>query len=750
MSAAPEPLAIGRATPRWDGLAKAQGREVYASDLFPEGLVWAGALRAGVAHARIVAIDGQAAAALPGVLAVLTAADVPGSNRQGIVRKDQPVLAETTVRHEGEALALVLAETRALLADALALIRVELQELPDDPGQTPLAEAEIRTGEAEPALAQCPLTVALTVTLPSQAHGFLEPENGVAWLAADGVLRLVVSTQAPFRDRFEVAHALGLPLDQVQVRAPSLGGGFGGKDGATVQCLLGLAALHSGGRPVKMVWSREESFRAGSKRHPARIQIQAGALADGTLQAVLADLTYDTGAYAHLGAEVLELGMEHAMGPYRVAHVAVTGRALFSHQGVAGAMRGFGVCQSTFAIERAMDALADRVGLDRLSFRLHNALRRGDRNGSGVTLAHSTGLVACLETLREHPLWRERAAWRAAAPPGKRRGTGVVAVWNAMGYGRGLADSAIARIECTAQGSFRIYSGVPDMGQGNGAAFVQIAGQELCQAADRLELVQPDSERCHPSGSASAGRTTYTFGNALRLACAALREKLLHRAALLLGLDETHGLLLLPGRVRHLPSGRELALEQLAALLPEADRACVAQWLMPVAQDRPDTGHGFQIGFPHALFSYGAQLARVEVDLVTGAVQVCAYLACSDAGRVLNPLDYHGQVQGAVAQGLGWALTEDLRFEQGRLLNPTFQEYLLPTALDLPEILSIAVDGVEETGPYGMKGIGEVASNGPAPALASALEEALGRCPQGPPFTAERVLALLDGEWPCA
>lgn len=755
-----EPLAIGRPTPRHDGARKATGRERYAADLFPEGFLWVGAVRAGLPHARILSVDTTPAAGLPGVTAVLTARDVPGTNRQGIVHKDQPVLAETFVRFEGEAVALVLAETREALARGLALVRVALEPLEavDSPeaalapdaveaheGGNRLVEATIQKGEGSAALDRCAHLVDVDVVLPFQAHGFLEPENGIAQIGPDGVLRLTVSTQSPFRDRFEIAGALGLDPARIEVRALSLGGGFGGKDGATVQCLLALAALHAGGRPVKMVWEREEHFRAGTKRHGARIRVRLGALEEGTLHAVHADLTYDTGAYAHLGGEVLELGMEHAMGPYRIPHVCVEGRAIYTNHPVGGAMRGFGVCQATVGIERAMEELARRMGRDPLQFRIDHALRRGDGNGCGVTLVHSTALVECLKGLQAHSFWRDRERWKREAPTDTRRGTGVAAVWNAMGYGRGLPDSAIARVELTEQGLIRIYNGVVDMGQGNASAFVQIAGEILCQPGSVLELVQPDTARCHPSGSSSAGRTTYTFGNALRGACEALRDKLLHRAALVLSVDDPRSMALVPVAVRHLPTGREVPLPRLAALFPPEDRSCMAHWVMPVAQDGLENGKGFLIGYPHVLFAFGAHLARVEVDELTGRVRVADYLAFTDGGCVLNPLDHRGQVQGAVAQGLGYALMEEVLLEGGRILNPSFQDYLMPTALDVPVIQSVPVASLETTGPFGMKGIGEVGVNGPVPAVGSALRDALGRWPEGPPFTAERVLS----EVPC-
>ena len=752
-------LGVGYAVPRQDAWTKVTGEEKFAADYYPENLLWAGAKRAGVSHGRILRVDVAAAQALPGVVAVLTRKDVPGTNRQGIVHKDQPVLAGEKVRHRGEPVALVLAETRVVLAQALARIRVEIEPLPAvfdpeealQPGAPQLHErgnlllrAKIEQGQADEAFKECDVVVAETFEVPFQEHGFLETQNGLAWQEPDGSIVMIVSTQAPFRDRFEIAHALGLEMGAIRVISPYLGGGFGGKDGATVQCLLALAAMHAGGRPVKMWWDREESFIAGYKRHAARLYYRAGAKADGTLHALHCRLYYDSGAYAHLGGEIMELGMEHAGGPYRLPHTCIEGWCVYTNNPIGGAMRGFGVCQVSFAFERIMDLLASKLGLDPLDFRRRNALQRGDKNCAGVTLVHSTGLVPCLEAIKRHALWTDREKWKQGAGPFKKRGVGLAAVFNAMGYGRGLPDSAIAKLELTPEGKFRIYNSVPDMGQGNATAFLQMAGEILGQDASRLELVPPDTARSLPSGSSSASRTTYTFGNALIRACQEMKEKLCHRAALVLMTDEVRGFALVPGKVRHLPSGRNLDLEFLAGLFPETDRSSVSQFVMPVAQDVPDTGKEFFIGFPHVFFSYAAHLVYVEVDELTGTIEVRDYLAVTEGGRVINPQGFEQQVQGAVAQGIGYALMEQVLLHQGEILNPNLTNYILPTSRDIPGIESMAVETVEPTGPFGMKGIGEVGANAPLPAIAAALEDALGLRLTRSPFTPDRVLGKMS------
>ncbi|MDA8125807.1 MAG: xanthine dehydrogenase family protein molybdopterin-binding subunit [Deltaproteobacteria bacterium] len=753
---------IGRPVPRADGPAKVTGAEKYAADHYGADLLWAGVRRAGVPHGRIRTVDTSLARALPGVVAVLTGRDVPGTNRQGIVHKDQPVLCTDKVRHSGDAVALVLAADRTILKRALELIELAIDPLPgvfgidaalapgaplvheEHPGGNCLLQAEIRTGEAVEALAACPIVIEETFQVPVVAHAFLETENGIAQQGPDGKITLTVSTQAPFRDKFEISHALGIPFDRLRIIGPYPGGAFGGKDGATVQCFLALAALHAKGRPVKMWWDREENLLAGYKRHAARMHYRLGADADGTLLALHCRLYYDTGAYAHLGGEVMALGMEHAAGPYRVPHTLIEGWCLYTNHPIAGAMRGFGVAQVSFACERMIDLLAKKLGRNPLELRMQNALCRGDKNGAGVTLTQSTGIAACLESLGKHPLWRERGKWIAAAGPFKKRGVGVAAVFNAMGYGRGLPDSAIAKIEVTKEGRIRLYCGVSDMGQGNATAFLQIAGDILQQEATAFELIQPDTDRTLPSGSASAGRTTYTYGNALIRAAGELRRRMVGRAALMLLVDTLEDLELCPGRVRHRASGREVPIAALASTMTEPERICISQYLMPVVKEKLETGKAFAIGFPHLLYAHAAHLACLEVDELTGGIEVHSYLAATEAGRVLNPQGFEQQVQGAIAQGIGYALCEEVTLAEGRIATPDFSTYIIPGAPDIPEMISLAVEDCEPTGPYGMKGVGEVGIDGPLPAIANALADACGLDLTQAPLTAERILSALE------
>jgi len=751
---------IGRAQPRRDATPKALGIEYFAGDAYPANLLWAGVRRAGVPHARLASIDTASALAIPGVVAVLTHADVKGSNRFGVVRRDQPVLVEAIVRHAGDPLALVLAETPEALRRGIALIEPVLEPLPGvfdaedalaadavllypDEGTNLLLDGEIVVGDAAGAFDACAAVVEACIETPWQDHAALETPVGVAVVEPDGRLVMTVSTQTPFRDRGEIAEALGLPEEGIRVIAPFLGGGFGGKDGITIQCLLGLAALHAAGRPVRMELSREESVSAGVKRHRTRLYYRLGAAADGALQALDARIYFDTGPYDHLGGAVMMLGLEHAGGPYRIPHVRLRAWSVRTNNPVAGAFRGFGVTQVTAAIEQMIDRLALALGKCPLEMRRHNAVRRGDRNAVGTTVLGPAGLVDCLDRLAAHPWWISRESWIAAAGLFKRRGIGIAALHHGTGYGPIIPDSAGAKIELTGGGRFRIYCGVADMGQGNSSTFLQIAGAILGQPMEAFDLLLPDTDRTLPSGSASASRTTSTFGIALTTAATVLRERLLCRAADAMMVPSADEFVLLPGSVRHLSSGRDFPLGVLAQRLPLDDRVAVAYHRMPGSRERPDAPPAMRLhGFPHRVFGYGAHLARVEVDELTGQVAVLDYLAVNESGAVLNPQLYEQQLQGAVAQGLGLAIWEDFKVERGLARTRDFDSYAIPTALDLPDLATQAISLYDENGPFGMKGVGEIAVNGPA--VANAVAVAIKRRIDRFPLTPERVLAALD------
>ncbi|MBP2636068.1 MAG: xanthine dehydrogenase, molybdenum binding subunit apoprotein [Firmicutes bacterium] len=759
---------IGRNAPRVDAVGKVTGQEKYAADYYPENFVWAGVKRSEHAHAYIKHIDIAAAEQVPGIVAVLTSKDIKGSNRLGIFEKDQPILADDKVRHLGDAVALVIAETQTALSQGLAAVVVEYEPIPTvfaakdalkqdapllhegRPDGNILLSGEISCGRGAAYLSECDLVAEVTVTVNWQEHAFLETQTGVAWLDEAGLLHMIVSTQTPFRDRLELAEALGISPMKMRVTAPYLGGGFGGKDGVTVQGFLALAAFHSGGRPVKIWYSREESILAGTKRHPGELTYRLGCDKDGYLRALDCRLVFDSGAYSALGGQVLALAMEHAGGPYRIEHTSIQGMAVYTNNPVASAFRGFGVPQATAGIEQAVDELVKLGSFDPLEFRLKNALRRGDTTPAGVVLTSAAGFTECLETVHKHRLWLEREEWEQAAPPFTKRSVGLAACHHCQGFGPSVADYANAKLELKANGTISVYSGVADMGQGNATTCLQIVSHILCQPYEAMELILPDTSLTLPSASSSASRTTFTYGNALIGAAELLKNKLLDRAALILSFQmltavKRDDLLLLPGRIVHGASGKGIPIALAASMMDATERVATYSYTCEPAAQIPATGANLRIhGYPHKIFSFAVQLVRIEVDQLTGSVRVCDLLTCVEAGRVLNPQLFEQQIQGGAAQGLGYALFEDFIVKEGKIVTGDFSTYILPTALDLPPMETIVVPLNQDDGPFGMKGVGEIGVNGILPALANAIASITGTRIAGGPLTAEKILLAME------
>lgn len=756
---------IGKIMLRQDAFAKVTGQEKYAVDYYARDWLWAGVKRAGVSHALVKEIDTRAAQALPGVMKVFTYKDVSGTNRQGVVRKDQPVLVKEKVRHCGDPIALVLAQDIETLKRALDLVTLHYEPLPavfdpeealkesasivqeQNPQGNILLKGNLETGNVELAFKECDAIVEASFKFPYQEHAYLETEGGYAVLREDGILEITVSTQTPFRDRSEVAEALGWNQEKIRIIVPYCGGAFGGKDGVSIQTLLGLAAIHCPNRPVRMWWSREESFLASSKRHPCHLYYRLGAKSNGTFHALTASIYYDTGPYDQLGGVVMALGLEHAGGPYHIPNVRLQAWSVYTNNPIGGAFRGFGVPQVTAAVEQMIDMVAAKLGLSPLEIRLQNGVKKGEKDSLGVSLTESVGLSECLIEVGEHPFWKEREKWKSLAGPFKRRGVGVASVRQGMGYGPIVPDCGNAKIELTEEGKFRIYSGVVDMGQGNATTYLQIAGHLLNQDPSHLELVLPDTARTLPSGSASASRTTYTFGNALIEAAHSLRDRILKRAKDLFMVDGKEETVLIPGGIRDLSKNKEISLSEFARFLDPSEKVATGTFQAPIAEESPTDDQVLRLhGIPHKIFSYGTHLACVEVDELTGEVEVKRYLAVSDCGKVINPQILEQQIQGGIAQGLGYALYEDFIVQNGEVRTKNLTTYIVPTSLDVPDLESIPVEIEEPTGPFGLKGAGEIAMDGPLPAVANAIADACGIRIFCSPMTGERILKALKGK----
>ncbi len=741
---------IGKPIPRRDALEKACGSTKYASDFFLPGMLWAGVLRSKYSHALIKRIDTSKAKALAGVEAVLTHDDVPHprNNRYGVIVRDRPVLCDDKVRYVGDPIALVVARTIEEVNEAIALIEVDYELLPVvsdpvkaiEPGSVKVHEngnicrkTRISFGDVEAAFSKAVEIVENTYRTGSQMHFFLEPEAGVAYLDEEERLTLVVGGQGPYKDRLEICQTLGIPEDRIRVITPPVGGAFGGKDDVTVQLHLALAVLNTR-KPVKLVWSREESCIAGLKRHSSIVNMKTAAGSDGSLIANKVEIIYDTGAYAVLGPTVLDVAIENCSGPYRIPNIDIQGTLVYTNNHVASAFRGFGVPQVMFAIESQMDILAEKLGLDPIEFRLRNALRKGDIGPFGNKLEGAVGICEALEKARKNDLWMNRARYKADDRPWIRRGVGFAT--GMKGYTLGaLPDKGSAKIELTDYGKFVVKVSTTEIGQGMTIAFAQIAAEALKCEIDEVSIVFADTLQTPDTSVTSASRQTYLGGNAIIRAAGKMLALLLETAEKELREPKAQ----FEARSSEMVSkrsGRKISYGKLAEKIRSRNipKEVVGTYAIPHVE--PIQG---SLEIPHLFYMFACALALIEVDTLTGRVEVIKLVSLPDAGRVINPQTFEGQIEGATVQGIGYAIMEETQIDQGVLKTPNFSTYLIPTIKDAPEIEVIPIESGEETGPFGAKGIGEIGLVPVAPALINAIYNATGTRLYEIPATPERV-----------
>ena len=725
---------VGARLPRVDGLAKLDGSERYGADLAPSDALWLRAIRSPHAHARFAIGDVDAfLAAHPGISRVLTARDVPGRNGYGIYPhiKDQPVFAETVALYRGDAVAALIGTRAAVEAAALPIAWEALPAL-DNPrdalGAAPLhaqfpdnvlAAGIVRRGDVEAALRDAAHVVQGEWRTGFVEHAYIEPEAGFARRIGDRV-EIWSSTQAPAMDREEVAGVLGLSMDQVRIIPSACGGGFGGKLDAGIQPMLAVAAWVMA-HPVRAIWSRRESMAASTKRHPARITARAGCDAEGRLLALDFEGLYDTGAYASWGPTVAGRVPVHATGPYRVPNVRARARAVHTHQPPSGAFRGFGVPQAAIAQEALWDRLADACGLDRLEFRIRNALVAGDVTATGQVLQHSTGQRLCLEALR--PAWAELradAGARNARGGVLRHGVGVAGMWYGIGN-TGMSNPSEMRLVLGVDGRITFFNGAVDIGQGSSTVLAQIAAEALGLPVAALTQVNGDTATTPDAGKTSASRQTFVSGRAAQEAALALREAILRGSNGKLGWD---GALTLDGA----PFRPPVPLEGMGRFDPPT---------IPLDADGQ--------GIPYATYGFAAQLCALSVDVKLGTVHLKRFVAAHDVGRAINPTLVEGQIHGGIAQGIGLALMEE--YIPGRTEN--LHDYLIPSFGDVPPIETILIEEREPLGPYGAKGVGEPALVATAPAIFSAIRDATGAEIHRVPALPHRVLEALrmTGKW---
>ncbi|KVV39033.1 aldehyde oxidase [Burkholderia territorii] len=746
---------VGVPLTRLDGPEKIDGSQRFGADDYPPDSLLVRAVRCPHHRARFAFGDLSAfVAAHPGVHRVLTHADVPGMNLHGVATPyaDQPVLPDTETRHHLEAVALVAGERAAIAALDLDRFPVRWEPLTpvlsiadavrddspllhaDRPGNV-LIEGVVRRGDPERAIRDARHVVSATFESSFVEHAYLEPEAG--WARRVGnVIEIHSSTQAPHPHRADLARILGVPPERVRVVATAVGGGFGGKLDMTVQPLLAIAAWHLD-RPVAMVFSREESMATSTKRHPGRMTSSMAADADGRLRAVTFDGDYNTGAFASWGTAVANRVPVHAGGPYVIPHYSAHTRAIHTHVTPAGAFRGFGVPQTTMSQEQLIDELAFAADIDPLEFRALNALRPGDTLPTGQVLDDSVGLVACLDALR--PAWRDAqariATLNAASPAHIRHGVGIAAFFYGCGN-TALPNPSTVRFGIRRDGTIVLHQGAVDAGQGANTVIPQIAADALGVPVDHLQFVGPDTALSPDCGRTSASRQTFITGRATFLAGTALRHRLLAFAGAASDARisrDACGIVV---------DGRALELRTL----PVDAHGYV--FAAEESFDPPTTSlDASGQGTPYATYAFGAQMAEVAVDCESGRVRVNKVVAAHDVGRMVNPTLLEGQVEGAVAQGIGMALME--KYHPGRYNN--LHDYVIPTVHDMPDVQSIFIEAPTAVGPYGAKGIGEPALVPTAAAILNAIHHATGVRIREAPATPDVVRrALATGNRPSA
>ncbi|MBX3567338.1 MAG: molybdopterin-dependent oxidoreductase [Rhizobiaceae bacterium] len=739
--------AVGASAMRLDGIPKVTGGEAFGGDSFPADALRVLVVRSPHHHARFEFGDLEKFRDAHGIVAIFTAADIPGRNCFGVIPPfaDQPALAEGVARFRGEAVALLAVESADVDGVDLDAFPITWQPLahvlepgearaaadlhPGRPGNV-LTSGRVERGDADGALKAAALTATRRIETCYVEHAYIEPEAGFAAMDGD-TLVVTACTQAPYMDRDDTARLLGLPPERVRIVPTATGGGFGSKLDISVQPLIGLVALKTG-RPAALAYSRSESMASTTKRHPAVIEATAGVDAQGRVVGMAFSGEFNTGAYASWGPTVANRVPVHASGPYSTPNYRATGTAIHTNGPVSGAFRGFGVPQATIMQETLYDDLAIGLGHDRLAFRIANALRDGATTVTGQRLEGGVGIVACLEALL--PRWRsalaEAESFNAAGGP-TRRGVGVASCWYGCGN-TSLPNPSTIRIGIAADGMVVLHQGAVDIGQGANTVVAQIAADALGLPLERFRLVGADTGVTPDAGKTSASRQTFVTGKAALKAASALRETILRFAnvspAATLAVDASQLI------VREGEAVRRLDLAELPA---DADGLVFRAQETYDPPTSPLDAKGQ--GTPYAQYGWGAQIAELEVDLRLGTVKLVRITAAHDVGRAINPLLVEGQIEGGIAQGIGLALMEE--YIPGRTEN--LHDYLIPTIGDVPPIESILVEVPDPEGPYGAKGLGEHVLIPTAPAILNAIRHATGVVVTKVPATPSRLRAAI-------
>jgi len=744
---------IGKRVPKLDAIDKVTGRAVYGHDMKLPRMLYGKILRSERAHARILNIDTSRARKLPGVKAVITGYDIPDI-RVGFAR-DNPVLKTGKVRSFRDEIAAVAAVDEDTAQEALDLIRVEYEDLPAvfDPEEAmkpgaPLVHEEAERnilsimtqsyshGDVEKGFAESDVVLEDRFTLPRVAHCCLGTSFCLASFDNAGNLTVWNSSQMPFMSQRELSTALKIPPEKIRVIKATIGGGFGSKlDTYPFEPICVLLAQMTG-RPVRITFTREEEFIASPTRQPVICYIKSGARKDGTLMARQARMILDNGAYTSWGATTPLVMMMTISSLYRVPNVKYDVLVVYTNNFYAGAMRGYGNPQATFVVESHMDMLAHELGMDPVEFRLKNANQPGDVTGQGVKIT-TCGLSECIQKAAENIGWKEKRG-----QPGN-RGVGIAAQLHVGGGARIYpSDGCGTTIKVDDYGKVTVITGSSDMGQGSDTIIAQIVAEEMGVPVENITVINTDTAITPWDVGAHASRTTFVAGNSARLAAAEARRQILEAAARAYNqkvenLDLRQGQIYVKGEPEEgIPYAKAIRAGHFRV---DGDVILARGWYEPPTEKQDQEFRG-NIS---ATYGFAAQAAEVEVDTETGEVKVLKIAAAHDVGRAINPMAVEGQIEGGVSMGLGYGLYEELVLEKGRLLNPNFADYALPTALDMPPVDTLIVETVDPEGPFGAKGMAEPANNPTAPAIANAVYDAVGVRIKDLPITAEKVLKAL-------
>lgn len=758
---------VGKSVKRVDGVKKVTGTLKYVDDIKLSRMLYAAVQRSPHAHANIVSINIDKAKAVAGVKDVITGEHF--ARRGGLYLEDKNFLAVGKVRYRGEAVVAVCAETEAIAKYAAGLVEVEYEILPavtnakegmkadaplvhpelgdyhwapvffPKPGTNISNHYKLRKGDVEKAFKEAEVVVENDFYVPHVQHVPIENHTAIAQMDADGSLTVWASCQSPYAVRQALSAAFDIPLNKLRVLSPAVGGGFGSKAGTTLEGIIIPLAMRAKGRPVKLTYSREDEFENAYVRQGLHAKIKTAVNKNGKITGVKNEFIWDGGAYTEYGVNIAKAAGYASAGPYDIESVWTDSYCVYINHPVGGPYRGFGMSEIHFGIEQNLDIVAHKLGISPVEIRRINGMKPGGTTGTGEVV-EVAGLMECIDQVVEDIKYFEKSP---NPSPTKIRGKGIACGWKAPSMPNNAASSAI--IKLNEDGTAHLMVSAQDIGQGSDTVMTQIAAEVLSIEPEKITIRTGDTDHTPYEWQTVASRITYSAGRAVYEAAIDAVEQLKELAQIKLGIFKRDLELRGGYVVSKIYPDRKVAISELALGLTFDDGSGIhgpiigrGSFIPPnIRNADKETGLG---DHPVVFWTYGAQGVEVEVDLETGRTKVLKIASCFDVGKVINPQLLEGQIEGAIAQGLGTALFEELMLRDGRVLNPSFVDYKIPTSDDMPEMIIKFVENPEETGPFGARGVAEPAMVPSAPAIANAIFDATGIRLNTMPMTAERVL----------